>query len=147
MSQAKPSETADPTDGAEAAAAEEPMRGRRVFVVEDNPYIALALEEILVEREVIVAAIARTLPEALAAVQALEFDVALLDVNIGGEKTTAVADTLLARGKPFVFATGYGRAGLPERYADHALIEKPFYIEELLTALRDALRASGRAGG
>lgn len=110
-----------------------------MLVVEDNPFIALALEEILTERELIVVGVARTLDQALTAAKTLEFDVALLDVNIGGEKTTGVADALKARDAPFVFATGYGRAGLPEGYAEHALIEKPFYIDEILNALRAAI--------
>jgi CheY-like chemotaxis protein len=138
MSQAQPPDDAQPL-GADPNAPNDVLRAKRVLIVEDNPFVALALEELLVERGLIVATVARTVPAALAAASALEFDVALLDVNIGGEKTTAVADILTRRAAPFIFATGYGRAGLPEGYVDHAVVEKPFYGEEILNALRDAI--------
>ena len=45
-----------------------------------------------------------------------EFDVAILDVDLNGQPILPVAEVLIARGLPFVFATGYGQRGVPERY-------------------------------
>lgn len=124
---------------AEDACATDILAGKRIFIVEDDAFITLALEEMLSEHGLIVAGAARNLQNALALAAAESFDVALLDVNIGREKIDPVADALKARGCPFVFTTGCGRAGLPEAHLDTAIVEKPFYIEEILNALREEI--------
>lgn len=111
------------------------------MVVEDDPFIALALEEILTEHGLIVAGVARTMDAAMRLAKDATINLALLDVNVGAEKIDPVADLLALRGCPFVFTTGCGRAGLPETHADRAIVEKPFYIDEILRALRDELTA------
>jgi DNA-binding response OmpR family regulator len=120
------------------------LAGLRILIVEDNPYIAAALEDMLSEQGLIVAGVAGVLDEALPLAVSAPLDLALLDVNIGDKKIDAVAEALVARGTPFVFTTGCGRAGLPEAFLDRPVVEKPFYIEEILGTLRDALAASKR---
>ena len=51
-------------------------------------------------------------------------DGALLDVNLGGEMVFPVADVLIARGVPIIFATGYG-ASPDERYSATPVAAKP----------------------
>ena len=114
------------------------------MVVEDDPFIALALEEILAERGLLVVGVARTIDAAINFATEETIDVALLDVNVGAEKIDPVADLLTARGCPFVFTTGCGRAGLPETHADRAIVEKPFYIDEILKALSEEIAAKAR---
>jgi DNA-binding NtrC family response regulator len=117
----------------------DPLVGRRVLIVEDDPYIMLALEETLADFGVEVAGSARSVQQALRLAQSAIFDVALLDVNIGEDRIDSVADAIATRGLPFVFTTGYGRAGLPEAHLERAIVEKPFYVEEILHALREEL--------
>ncbi|MBO9712673.1 MAG: response regulator [Sphingomonas sp.] len=67
-------------------------------------------------------------------------DAAILDVNLGGEQSIAIAEALLARGIPFAFASGYAAA--PEVGGAQAapLIGKPYResdVEAALTALLD----------
>ncbi len=125
--------------------ASDPLLGRRLLIVEDDPYIALALEETLSEFGLIIAGMARSVEQAVRLSREDGVDLALLDVNIGHEKIDPVADALAARGCPFIFTTGCGRAGLPEAYLEHAMVEKPFYVEEILAALRSELaRAEDR---
>ena len=69
--------------------------------------------------------------EALKLAQSAEFDLAILDVNVNGKVISPVADLLAARGRPFIFATGYGSAGVPEQYRDRPALQKPFQIETL----------------
>jgi hypothetical protein len=52
--------------------------------------------------------------------------VAILDVTIRGGKVHPVAELLLARGIPFVFASGYGDWALPEALRDQPRLMKPF---------------------
>jgi CheY-like chemotaxis protein len=111
------------------------LQGLRILVVEDNPYIALALEDMLAEQGLVIAGVAGTLDDALLLAASAKLDLALLDVNIGEKKIDSVAEALQARDVPFVFTTGCGRAGLPEAFVDRPIVEKPFYIEEILQAL------------
>jgi DNA-binding response OmpR family regulator len=117
----------------------EPLAGRRVLIVEDDPFIAMAVEETLLDFGIKIAGVARNLREAEQLARVADFDIALLDVNIGHDTIDGVADAVHARGKPFVFTTGHGRAGLPEAYRERAIVEKPFYVDEILSALRAEL--------
>jgi CheY-like chemotaxis protein len=127
------------------ASATDVLTGRRILIVEDDPFIALALEEALRERGLVIVAVARKLERALEILARESVDLALLDVNIGEDQIDPVADLLATRNCPFIFTTGYGRAGLPEAHASRMIVEKPFYIEEVLAALRDELCGNARA--
>lgn len=123
---------------------EDGLAGQRVLIVEDDPFIALALEEMLIEYGLIIAGTARSVAKALHLAASEQIDIALLDVNIGPERVDPVADLLAGRNCPFVFTTGYGRAGLPEAHACRAIVEKPFYTDELLDALQQELRRAAQ---
>lgn len=70
------------------------------------------------------------------------FEAAILDYNLDGETSEAVADALRTTDTPFVFATGYsGLASLPERFADCQLLQKPFSADDIRAAFT-ALRAA-----
>lgn len=131
-------EIASPTaNGEDHQRTGDPLLGRRILIVEDDPYITLALEETLTEHGLVVVGSARTVDAALKLAREAELDLALLDVNLGAERIDAVADMLAAQDRPFVFTTGCGRVGLPEAHLERPMVEKPFYIEEVLRALRD----------
>lgn len=115
------------------------LQGLRILIVEDNPYIAIALEDMLSEQELVIAGVAGALDDALLLAASTSLDIALLDVNIGDRRIDPVAEALIARGIPFVFTTGYGRAGLPEAFLDRPVVEKPFSTEEILQSLQNAL--------
>ncbi len=117
----------------------DPLLGRRILIVEDDPYIAFALEEGLTEAGMVVIGAARTIDDAMRHATMDDFDMALLDINIGPARTDVVAEALAARARPFVFVTGSSRAGLPEAYFGRPVVEKPFFIEQVLRALRDAM--------
>jgi DNA-binding response OmpR family regulator len=129
----------------QVASSPDALTGRRIFIVEDDPFIALALEEILAEHGLIVFGVARTIDAAMRLAADETINLALLDVNVGAERIDAVADLLASRGCPFVFTTGCGRAGLPEKHADRVIVEKPFYIDEIIKALRDEVTAGSRS--
>jgi CheY-like chemotaxis protein len=116
-----------------------PPTGKRVLVVEDELMIRMLLADMLEELGYAIAAEAGRLDEALEAAQTAEFDLAILDVNLNNEPVSPVADALVARGLPFVFATGYGEHGLPEPYRDRPALKKPFQVDGLERMLRRAL--------
>jgi CheY-like chemotaxis protein len=105
--------------------------GFRVLLVEDENLVAMHLEDMLVELgHSVVGPVAR-LEKALEMAQRELVDVAILDVNINGELAYPVADTLAARGIPFIFSTGYGERGLPPQYRGHPTLQKPFRQDDL----------------
>jgi len=102
------------------------LPGRRILVVEDEPLLAMMIEDLLSEIGCVVVGPASHLGAGLALASEAELDGALLDVNLGSEAVYPVADALRRRGVPFVFVTGYGRHGLDTPYAAHPTIQKPF---------------------
>ena len=56
----------------------------------------------------------------------------MLDMNLNGTKSHAVADALAARGVPFIFSTGYSAHDMREGYRDRPVLKKPFKFEELI---------------
>jgi CheY-like chemotaxis protein len=83
------------------------LSGRRVLVVEDEMMVAWLLEDMLADFGCAVVGPAAGVNQALAMLDAEAFDAAVLDVNLKGQKSYPIADTLAARGVPFVFSTGY----------------------------------------
>jgi len=102
--------------------------------------VAMNIEDMLLEEGHEVAGIASRLAPALALASEAALDAAILDVNLAGENSFAVADVLIERDIPFLFATGYGLQGIEERYRSRPVLQKPFRAPDLLRAL-EALAA------
>jgi CheY-like chemotaxis protein len=116
------------------------LQGVRVLVVEDEYLVAILIEEILESAGCIVMGPIPRLLEALEAVDHDDYDAAVLDVNLAGERINPVADALSQRNVPFMFVTGYGANALPREYAARPHIGKPFRMAELLGALSKMLK-------
>jgi CheY-like chemotaxis protein len=110
---------------------------KRILVVEDEPMIRMLLEDMLGELGYTVAAEAARIEEALVATKNADFDLAILDADLNGQPASPVADALVTRGTPFVFATGYGN--VPEPYRGRSMLTKPFQIDGLKQMLQSAL--------
>jgi DNA-binding NtrC family response regulator len=113
--------------------------GLRVLVVEDEVLLALALEDDLVSAGCTVIGPFRTLASATEACRRERFDLATLDVNLGGELVYPLADELVARRMPFVLITGYGSADLPERFRTLPRLTKPYDPVVLIREIRRAM--------
>jgi CheY-like chemotaxis protein len=107
----------------------------RVLIVEDEIVVALFLEEILDEFGYQVAGVVTRLDEAMA--REPDYDIAVLDVHINGRNVFGFADMLAGRSIPFVFATGYGERGIPERHRGSPVLQKPFQPDDLRRILED----------
>jgi CheY-like chemotaxis protein len=118
--------------------------GKRILVVEDELMIRMLLEGMLSDLGHTVAAEAGSIEDALALAKQADFDVAVLDVNLNNQSIAPVAEVLLQRGVPFVFASGYGQRGVPEAYRQSPTLQKPFQLEALAQAIDTAL--AGAAG-
>jgi CheY-like chemotaxis protein len=108
----------------------------RVLVIEDESLIAMLLEDLLPEMGYAVDATVASVSDALALLEQRRVDLAVVDVNLGGEPSFPVADKLQAMGIPFLFTTGYGQLGLPAPYKDLPVLQKPFRKKDLQAALQ-----------
>lgn len=108
----------------------------RILIVEDEPFIALTLEDMLDELGFTVAGTVSHIAEAIELIEREPIDGALLDVNLGTQKIDPVADLLAARGCPFIFTTGYGRSGIPTSHSERPVLQKPFRMDDLAAILR-----------
>jgi CheY-like chemotaxis protein len=111
------------------------LAGLRVLLVEDEAMVALLIEDVLEELGCVTVGPAARVSAALDLIDAHPVDLAVLDVNLGGETVFPVADRLADRGVPFLFSTGYGAAGLIDRHAGRPVLPKPFDPDQLGPAL------------
>ncbi len=115
------------------------LEGVRIFLVEDEGLVAMSVEDMLADLGCEVTASADNLDVAMEKALAGGFECALLDVNLRGKEVFRVAEILSEQGIPFAFLSGYGRAGLPEKFRARPVASKPFQIAELASALSAAL--------
>lgn len=118
----------------------------RVLVVEDNVLIAMDTECLVEQCGCAVVGPAGNVSDALHIAEDTGLEGAVLDINLGHERVWPVADVLEERGVPFVFATAYGSAALPERFCHRALLTKPLAREALREALTEIGTISGQKG-
>lgn len=111
----------------------------RVLIVEDEAFVVMLIEDMLAELGFEIAGIASRVAAALPLVATLDFDLAILDVNLNGEMSFPVADAIAGKGVPYLFATGYGRPAIAAEHAHRPVIKKPFSIQDLGSAIKAAL--------
>ena len=112
------------------------MSDCRILVVEDETLIAMDIEAALQALGCEVVGPTGKLATALLLADSEELDAAILDVTIRGGKVFPVAEQLLARGVPFVLASGYGDWALPEHLRNQQRLTKPFTSAELEEKIR-----------
>jgi DNA-binding response OmpR family regulator len=126
-------------------AAPDGMTGRVVLVVEDEYLLAEGLADYLRARGAEVVGPAGTVADALQLLQSTRLHGAILDINLRNERVYPVADLLLHRGVPFVFATGYGGELEQPAYADVPRCIKPFDFAVVAKALLQRMEARAEA--
>jgi PAS domain S-box-containing protein len=114
--------------------------GLRILVVEDAALLGLELEAALAEAGAEVVGPAVSLDEAFAMLDR-EFDVVLLDSDLGGLSAAPLAAALTRRGAPFVLTAGHGEGVAEAFQASAATVRKPYNVRQVAVALA---RAGGR---
>lgn len=116
------------------------MAGRHsILIVEDEPLISMMLEDFLLSMGHEVSATCESVEQAMAAIDAKSFDLAILDVNLRGENVWPVASRLKEMGVPFVLASGGHVEQPPAEFANVPLLDKPYTIDRVAPALDAAL--------
>jgi CheY-like chemotaxis protein len=115
------------------------LLGLRVFVAEDEPMILWALEDYLAELGCKVVGTASRVDEGLAFVANQPFDIAVLDGTLTDESVAPVVELLIARGTPFILASGRASPDFAEAFSNVVALQKPYTIADLRQALLVAL--------
>jgi CheY-like chemotaxis protein len=111
---------------------------RSILVVEDEPLIAMMLEDFLETLGHTVHASCDTVGEAIAEAEKGGFDIAILDVNLNGENVWPVAHKLREKDIPFVVATGGHVEPPPVEFRNVPVIEKPYTVDRVTPAIEAA---------
>jgi CheY-like chemotaxis protein len=111
-----------------------------VLLVEDEAIIRMMIAGMIEELGHDVVAEAGNITQALQLAKTTDFGIAILDINVGGQRIEPVAELLHNRHVPFVFASGYGAPGLPEKFRDRTVLQKPFLVKQLADAIAVALQ-------
>jgi CheY-like chemotaxis protein len=134
------------TEGSEAIMpAPRRLEGLKVLIVEDNLLLAEVTKLLLEDNGCQVVGPVGWLQRGLELAQAEPLDGAILDIDLHGEMSFAVAEALRARNVPFVFVTGYADRGIvPMAFRSAPRLDKPVADEHLIEAIMEAFTAKRR---
>lgn len=119
--------------------ASDTLVGVRVFVAEDEPILLMAIEDVLGELGCMVVGTAGRVKESLAFVESTSFDVAVLDGSLADGNIDPVVDLLVARGTPFVVASGFDASHFSASFSTAVFLRKPYPDALLGQAVLSAL--------
>jgi CheY-like chemotaxis protein len=111
----------------------------RILVLEDEPLIAVMVQGWLTELGCATVGPAYTVASALALIEQAPLDGAILDVSIGDQDSSAVAEALRRKGVPFAAATGRAPDGLSAAYAGAPSLPKPYDFAAMRRVLAELL--------
>ena len=112
---------------------------KRVLVVEDEALIAMEIAAILSDAGFTVIGPVGSVAQALALIERLGCEAAVLDINLGKETAEPIARVLSARATPFVTISGYSREQQPAAFRNAPLVSKPVRPELLVAEIRKCL--------
>ncbi|HWH17771.1 MAG TPA: response regulator [Allosphingosinicella sp.] len=115
---------------------------RSILIIEDEPLIAMMLEDFLDSLGHKVVGTCETVEDAMVKIDEGGFEVAIVDVHLkNGEHVWPVADRLVEEGVPFILATGGHIEPPPAAHADAPVLTKPYTIDAIEPALAAACGA------
>jgi CheY-like chemotaxis protein len=118
---------------------------RSVIVVEDEPLVAILIEDMVSELGWEIVGTAQTEATALDVLAKCTPAIAILDISLGQQTSLAVAEVCRNRCIPVVFTTGYTAGDIPPECGDAPVLPKPFSLAELATALQRGLKSAPRS--
>jgi CheY-like chemotaxis protein len=113
--------------------------GLRILVVEDEVFISMLLEDMLMDFGCAKIDVAASVDKAFELLDDSAPDFAILDINLNGQKSFPVADVLRGRDIPFIYISGYGEGGLEPGRSGVRILQKPFRLDDLRAVVEDAL--------
>jgi CheY-like chemotaxis protein len=121
------------------------LKGIKAIIVEDSFTVAESLKFLLESWQCEVTGMAASVSKALGLVDQGAFDIAILDIDLGGKTVAPVAERLRERDRPFLFLSGYSdKDMLPPSLHAFVCLEKPVDSALLIEQIWQLL---GRPGG
>jgi CheY-like chemotaxis protein len=111
----------------------------KVWIVEDEPLVAMVLEDILFELGIGKVEIASSFEEADRRADRLDVEVAIMDINLHGKMSYPVAEKMVQRGIPVILVTGYAAQEPPGSLKSVQIVPKPYRSEQIAAALKNAI--------
>lgn len=111
---------------------------KRVLLVEDDPLIAMVMEDVLLRMGLQVL-VNHTLANALNELELANFDAAIVDMGLRGESAHPLVQRLTARGTPFAVVTGADPAALKADFPGVLVATKPLGIQALERMVNELL--------
>lgn len=118
------------------------LQGKNVLLVEDEPIVAMLVEDMLAGLGAQVIGPAALVDEAVELARSAQLDAAVLDVKLGGDSSDKVAEVLEARAIPYVLATGFDTPPPGCGHSAAPLLQKPYLQDDLERALELALEGT-----
>jgi CheY-like chemotaxis protein len=115
------------------------LAGRRILLVEDSPVVGPFTADLLEDIGCKVIGPAPNMAAARELMEAADFDAALMDIHIRGERVFPLCEALEAKGVPFVLTSGYADWTMPDQWQDRPRLQKPYTIADVRAALADLL--------
>ena len=115
------------------------LQTARILIVEDEPMIALGLEDVLIDAGFQIAGVVGKLDKALALIESGACDAAIVDANLGGVSASPAAIALAARGLPFIMISGYTKEQMLGEYPRASFLSKPCPPEMVIETLNSIL--------
>ncbi|WP_343347134.1 response regulator [Sphingomicrobium sp. XHP0239] len=116
-----------------------------IMIVEDEPLIAMMLEDFLDSLGHKVLETCESVASALHCLESETPDLAILDVNVAGEEVWPVARVLRDKGIPFALATGGLVQSAPEGFEDLPTLAKPYTIDRVEPVIEEAMASANSA--
>ena len=124
------------------AKARHDLSGKRILVIEDSPVVGPFTADLLEDLGCEVVGPAPNMAAGRELIDVADFDAAIMDVHIRGERVFPLCDALEAKGVPFVLTSGYADWTMPDKWRDRPRLQKPYTIDDVSEALAGLLSAS-----
>ena len=115
------------------------LDGTKILLVEDEMLVMMNLEYALEDLGCTAICPVASVLKALALLDEQNFDLAILDVNLNGEKSYPIADILIARDIPFAFSTGYFDHGDRKDLNSQLILRKPYLASDVAVVVNKLL--------
>ena len=114
------------------------LKGKAILVVEDEPMIAMVLDDMLTDLGCSVVGPAHNLAQAQSLIGTTTCDAAIVDLNLNGTLSHPLIEALIGKNVPVIVATGYGGSA-PDLPSECRVLAKPYAIEDVEQVLRACL--------
>jgi len=111
------------------------LSGLRILIIEDSPVVGPFTADILDDLGCEVVGPAPNIAMARELIDGEDFDAALVDVHIRGERVFGLCEMLEAKDVPFILTSGYADWQMPEKLRDRPRLQKPYTIGQVQEAL------------